>query len=213
MRVGSTVSTIRGMFSTRPSTRADDLHAISTRHGIDGAILWGPHGIVSRTTTAPLRSSVCARAQRVRPTTRQACRGNIGVLPIVVPVCCTPTGSGRKVAPGWPESCRDTACVSSYGPCIEIHTISIIPEIYIANFYSQTRRSGRISVYDQRPARNFKPVQHPLTASSAPRGTRTLGASLYPYSRAKNALNIPSGLRQDRSSTSDAALRGTQFNA
>ena len=64
-RVGSTVSTIRGMFSTRPSTRADDLHAISTRHGIDGAILWGPHGIVSRATTAPLRSSVCARAQRV----------------------------------------------------------------------------------------------------------------------------------------------------
>lgn len=66
-QVGSTVSTIRGMFSTRPSTRADDLHAISTRHGIDRRRSQSARALNTWLTTASVqgeyRSSAMCRAR------------------------------------------------------------------------------------------------------------------------------------------------------
>jgi hypothetical protein len=88
------------------------------------------------------------RARSTRGPPRQACRGNIGVLPIVVPVCCGANRVREESRAGVAgESCRDTACECKLIDLVSRSTLRYIDhtKIYTANFYSQTRRSGHTS--------------------------------------------------------------------
>jgi hypothetical protein len=156
-RVGSTVSTIRGMFSTRPSTRADDLHAISTRHGIDGAILWACGVLTVSYRGRLLRRSAArsARALNAWPTTASVhgeYRSSLASRACVLPRQPGPPAR-RKVAP--------VAGVRVVTLCKLIDLVSRSTlyrsyQISLASTLAESNVLG-ISVYNQRPARNFKP--------------------------------------------------------
>lgn len=96
------------------------------------------------------------RARSTRGPPRQACTGNIGVLSLVVPVC-------RHAEPG-PPARRKVAPVAGVRVVTLCKLIDLVSRSTLYRSYQNSLASTLaesnvlgISVYNQRPARNFKP--------------------------------------------------------
>ena len=101
------------------------------------------------------------RARSTRGPPRQACTGNIGVLSLVVPRCVLPRHNREPGPPGGAESRAGgrSRRVVTLCKLIDLVSKSTLYRSYQNSLASTLAESNvlGISVYNQRPARNFKP--------------------------------------------------------